>query len=206
MTKENMNNSRTKYLTEGAAIGALYVVLTLIANMVGLSSGLIQIRFSEALTVLPYFTPAAVPGLFVGCLVANLITGAQPLDVILGAVATLIGAYGTYVISGRRGGKSEGRRAFDKCDASHDSSSECLGASGDSRFKKSKFRKYLACVPPIISNTLIIPFILVYVYGLKDSLLLCMGFVGIGEIISCGVLGIILLRVLEKRRGVLFSN
>lgn len=81
---------RTRRVVEGAMIAALYALLTLL--IAPISSGLIQCRVSEALCVLPYFTPAAVPGLFLGCLLANLLTGAVPLDVILGSLATLIAA------------------------------------------------------------------------------------------------------------------
>ena len=69
-------NNKVLFITQSALIAALYVVLTYAANMLGLASGVIQIRISEVLTVLPYFTPAAVPGLFIGCLTANLTTGA----------------------------------------------------------------------------------------------------------------------------------
>ena len=57
-----------------------YVVLTLLANALGLANYAIQVRFSEALTILPFFTPAAIPGLFVGCILSNLLTGCMPLD------------------------------------------------------------------------------------------------------------------------------
>ncbi len=69
-----MKNKNVLYLTQAAMIAALYVVLTMIANALGIASGNIQVRFSEALTVLPFLTPAAVPGLFIGCLIANLVT------------------------------------------------------------------------------------------------------------------------------------
>ena len=71
-----MKNKSTIFLAEAAAIGAIYVVLTLL--FAPLSYGEVQIRFSEALTILPYFTPAAIPGLFVGCIIANLFGGAIP--------------------------------------------------------------------------------------------------------------------------------
>lgn len=87
-----MKKAHTKALAQGAAIAASYVVLTFLANALGLSSGVIQLRFSEALTILPVFTPAAVPGLFAGCLLANILTGCLPLDVIFGSLATLLGA------------------------------------------------------------------------------------------------------------------
>ena len=90
--------NKTLFLTRAALIAAMYVVLTYIANALGLANGAIQVRFSEALTVLPVFTPAAVPGLAVGCLVSNLLTGCAIWDVIFGTLATLIGALGTLFI------------------------------------------------------------------------------------------------------------
>ncbi|MBR4018021.1 MAG: QueT transporter family protein, partial [Clostridia bacterium] len=82
-------------LIYGGAIAALYVALTFVSAQLGLSSGVIQLRLSEALCILPIFTPAAIPGLAIGCLLANAMTGCIVLDVILGSVATLIGAVGT---------------------------------------------------------------------------------------------------------------
>jgi len=154
----------TKDLAIGAMIAALYVVLTYVANMFGLASGAIQVRISEALTILPVFTPAAIPGLFVGCILANSLTGSAPYDIIFGSIATLIGAFGTYFM------------------------------------RKGKL-KYAACVPPIIANTIIVPFILIYVYACEDALWYLMCTVGAGEIISCGILGTILLLALLKRRN-----
>jgi len=87
-------------LTQSAAIAALYVVLTVI--FAPISFGEMQVRISEALTILPLFTPAAIPGLFVGCLLGNLLGGAIPLDVIFGSVATLIGAVGGYLLRKNR--------------------------------------------------------------------------------------------------------
>ena len=72
--KFNMKKNTT-LITRSALIAALYVALTYISNLLGLASGVIQVRFSEALTVLPAFTFASVPGLCIGCFVANLITG-----------------------------------------------------------------------------------------------------------------------------------
>ncbi len=97
-----MNNARTRArrIAEGAAIAALYVVLTLI--FAPISFGEMQVRISEALTILPMFTPAAIPGLFVGCILGNLLGGAIPLDVIFGSLATLIGAVGGYLLRKNR--------------------------------------------------------------------------------------------------------
>ncbi len=83
-------------IAKAAVIAALYVVLTLIPAMVGASSSALQLRISEMLCVLPYFTISAVPGLTIGCLIANILSSGTALDVILGTLATLIGALLTY--------------------------------------------------------------------------------------------------------------
>lgn len=166
-----MKNKNVTFLTHAAMIAALYVVLTFFANALGLASGAIQIRFSEALTILPFFTPAAVPGLFIGCIISNLLTGCMPLDVIFGSLATLIGAYLTFLI-----GK--------KC-----------------RYPLSK---WLSPIPPILSNALIIPFVLAFVYQFDGSLLYFFVTVFLGEVISCYLLGMILFHTLYKYRNVLF--
>ena len=95
------------YITYAAAIAAIYVVLTLIANALGLANYAIQIRFSEALTILPFFTSAAIPGLFIVCILANILTGALPFDVVFGSIATLIGAIGTYYLCGKAQNSSQ---------------------------------------------------------------------------------------------------
>ena len=87
------------FLTRGAIIAALYVLLTLISSLFGMASGVIQVRISEALCVLPVFFAEAVPGLAIGCLIANLLTGAVVWDVVFGACATLIGAIGARLIA-----------------------------------------------------------------------------------------------------------
>jgi len=84
-----------RFLTEAAVIGAMYAVLSLV--FAPISSGLFQVRIAEALTILPMFTPAAIPGLFVGCIIANIIGGNGPVDIILGSLATLAAAF----LSGR---------------------------------------------------------------------------------------------------------
>ena len=87
-----MRNKKVLFAVQAAMIAALYVVLTYITNLLGLASGTIQVRFSEALCILPVFTPAAIPGLFIGCLISNL------WDIIFGSIATLLGALGTYFL------------------------------------------------------------------------------------------------------------
>ena len=160
------SNARILSLTHAALIAALYVVLTYVANLLGIASGAIQVRFSEALTILPYFTPAAIPGLFVGCLLANLLTGAAIPDIVFGSLATLIGALLT------------------------------------AKFRK---HKWLAPIPPILANAIIIPPLLLFAYGVKP-LWLSYITVTIGEIISCGVLGMLLLFALEKYMGRFFAE
>lgn len=165
--KFNMKrNNKALFITHAAIIAAIYVVLTYLASILGLSNGAIQIRFSEALTILPFFTSAAVPGLFIGCIIANILSGAVIWDIIFGSLATLIGAIGTYLLR--------------------------------------KKTKWLAPVPPIIANTIIVPFVLVYACGVPDGLPFLMLTVGIGEIISCGVFGMILLKCLERYRNHIF--
>ncbi|MDE7224691.1 MAG: QueT transporter family protein, partial [Acetatifactor sp.] len=138
---------------------------TLLANSLGLANYAIQLRFSEALTILPFFTPAAIPGLFLGCLISNLLTGAIIWDVIFGSLATLLGAVGTYLLR--------------RC-------------------------KWLAPLSPIVANTLIVPPVLYFAYRFPGSIPFFMLTVGIGEILSCGILGMLLLFVLQKYRNYIF--
>lgn len=91
-------NKKILFITHAAVIAALYVVLTLFSNLFGLANFAIQVRFSEALTILPFFSPAAIPGLFAGCVISNLLTGCVPLDVLFGSLATLLGSLGTYFL------------------------------------------------------------------------------------------------------------
>ena len=92
-------NAKTVFLCQGAIIAALYFVLTYAINAFGLGSGAIQVRVSEMLCILPIFTPAAIPGLYLGCLISNLLTpDVVALDIIVGPIATLIGALGTYFL------------------------------------------------------------------------------------------------------------
>ena len=159
---------KVQFITQAAVIAALYVVLTLLANALGLANYAIQVRFSEALTILPFFTPAAIPGLFVGCILSNYITGCILWDIIFGSLATLLGAVGTYLI-------------------------------------RKKLPDLCACIPPILANTIIVPFVLTYAYHFEGGILFFMLTVGAGELISCGILGIILLKTLKKRRLQLFQ-
>ena len=89
-----MKKSNTLSLARGGIIAALYVALTYASFLFGLSSGSIQLRLSEMLTILPAFLPEAIPGLYIGCIIANLLTGGSIYDILLGSLATLIGAIG----------------------------------------------------------------------------------------------------------------
>lgn len=159
------NYSKTGRITQGAAIAALYVALTMIVAPIAF--GPVQFRISEALCVLPYFLPSAVPGVTIGCFLANLLCGAAPLDVVFGSLATLIGACGTYAL---------------------------------------RKHKWLAPLPPIIANTIIVPFVLRYVYLAEGTIPFFMLTVGIGEVISCYLLGSILHRVLDRYKEHIFKE
>ena len=161
--------NKTRYLTRAAVIAALYVVLTWFSALFGLAGqNLIQVRLSEALCILPYFTPAAVPGLAIGCLISNLLTGAHALDIVFGTLATLLGAIGTRLLR--------------------------------------KWR-FLAPLPPILANTVIVPFVLRYAYLMVDVAMPILFFsVAAGEVISVGVLGTFLLLALQKRSAYLFGD
>ena len=93
-----MKKSNTLSLARGGIIAALYVALTYASFLFGLSSGAIQLRLSEMLTVLPAFLPEAIPGLYIGCIIANLLTGGSIYDILLGSLATLIGAIGARML------------------------------------------------------------------------------------------------------------
>ena len=96
--RQNKAHKRLLWLCSAGLIAALYVALTYLAMALGLDKNAIQVRFSESLCVLAFFTPAAIPGMTIGCLLANILTGCAPLDILLGPVATFIGACGAYLI------------------------------------------------------------------------------------------------------------
>lgn len=149
----------SKKAATGGLIAALYILLTYLAELMGLASGAVQIRFSEALTLLPCLTPAAIPGLTAGCLLANLLTGCALWDIIFGSLATLSGALGTYAL---------------------------------------RKKPYFLWLPPVISNTLIVPVIIINVYGIEEFWPLVAFQIFIGETVSCGLLGFIVLRMARK--------
>jgi len=87
---------KTKHVIQAAVIAAVYAALTI--ALAPISYGVMQVRVSEALTVLPFFTPAAIPGLFVGCLISNILGPYGVVDMIFGSTATLLGAIGSYML------------------------------------------------------------------------------------------------------------
>lgn len=167
MKKNKQRTLPVRYLTTAAVIAALYVVLTGVSVMLNMASGVIQVRLSEALAVLPYFTSTAVPGVTIGCFLANLLFGSPLPDVIFGTLASFLGV---------------------------------LAAS----FLRK--HKHLVALPTILANMLIIPPVLRFAYGAPDAFWYMMLTVGIGEIISAGVLGGLLLHMLQRYGSSLFTH
>ena len=159
-------SKKTLFLVQAALIAAIYVVLTVV--FAPFSFGEVQVRIAEALTILPVFLPAAVPGLFVGCLLGNMLGGAVLPDIIFGSLATLIGALGTRALR--------------------------------------KAHPFLAPIPPIAANTLIVPFVLKYAYAVDLPIPFMMLTVGIGEVVSCGIFGLVLYYALNGRRAQIFGE
>lgn len=166
MTKRD-SKSTALFLSQGAIIAAMYVALTII--FAPISFGAVQVRIAEALTILPLFTPAAVPGLFIGCLIANGLGGGILLDVIFGSIATLIGAALGYLL---------------------------------------RFNRWLVPIPAILSNTVIVPLVLKYGYGINMPIWLLMIYIVVGEILGCYLLGELLASGILRRKSItdLFKN
>ena len=153
-----MKTNMTKYLAQAAVIAALYTVLTI--ALAPWSYGPIQVRVSEALTVLPLFMSSSIPGLFIGCLLANIIGGFGAADIIFGSLPTLIAAILTYLWRGKN--------------------------------------KYLAILPPVVLNGLIVG---AYVYILFDQtypLPLTMLFVALGQSVAVYGLGSVVMYIFKK--------
>jgi len=148
----------TGFIAKAGLIAAFYTVLTMLSSLFGLSSGALQLRLSEMLCILAALSPAAIPGLTIGCFISNILSGCILWDTIFGTIATLLGALGTRLLRNKR---------------------------------------YLAFLPPILSNTLIIPLILSYAYNIKQALWLLTLSVFISELISCGILGQITYKIMS---------
>ena len=163
---KNIKQNPVLFMAQAAMVTAIYVVLTLLGA--SFSYGEVQVRISEALTILPVFTPAAIPGLFIGCLLSNILGGCILPDIIFGSLATLIGAIFTWMLRNNN--------------------------------------RFLAPLPPIIANVIVVPFVLRYGYQVPLPIPFMMLTVGIGEVISCGVLGMILYTALNRYRNVIFRK
>lgn len=85
-------NKKIRHLTKAAVIAAVYVVLTLLSGAFGLAYGNVQFRISEVMCILPLFTSAAIPGLTAGCLLANIFSTVNPVDMVIGSLASLLAA------------------------------------------------------------------------------------------------------------------
>ncbi|OPX42235.1 queuosine precursor transporter QueT [Ruminiclostridium hungatei] len=164
-----MKNKKVLRLTVSAMIAAVYLALTMLFFAISFSP--MQSRLAEALTVLPYFTPLAIPGLFVGCLISNILGGNGIWDIVIGSLATLLSAFLTYKLT------------FDR-----------------------PRRKWLAPLPPVIINAVVIGAMLSVLYELP--LFVTMFEVGVGQVIACYVAGFPLMLLFErsKKIGELFKR
>ena len=158
-------NKKTAHLVWAALIAALYVALTWVTAQLGLASGIIQFRLSEAMCILSVFTPAAIPGLTLGCLISNLLTACHPMDILFGSLATLIGAVGGYLL---------------------------------------RKLPYLAPLPTVLANAIIVPFVLKFAYELEGGLAYFALTVGIGEVVCAYIGGILLYQALKPHKNKLF--
>ena len=154
-----MQNKKIRYLTQAAIIAAIYVVLTLFSKP--LTFGLVEVRISEALCVLPFLMPSTVWGLFIGCFISNLFTGSI-LDVVVGSFATLIGAY----------------------------------------FSSKTRNKWLCPLPTVLSNAILIPFVIMNYSRIWSISAYFTAFAGVfaSEVASVYIIGMILLLALEKNK------
>jgi len=161
-----MKRKNLYYLTAGAVIAALYTALTI--ALAPVSFGNLQFRVSEALTILPVFTPVAIPGLTIGCIISNgvgLAMGANiagPWDILFGSLATLLAAISTAMLKNI----------------------------------KIKGFPFLAFLPPVIFNGIIVGAELSYAYSLP--LFLTVLEVAVGELGVCLILGIPLYYAIER--------
>ncbi len=162
-----MNKRKLLWLTTSAMIAAVYLVLTMLFYATSFQP--MQSRLAEALTVLPYFTPVAIPGLFVGCILANIIGGYGIIDIVVGSLTTLLAAFLTYKLT--------------------------YGKPG---------RKWLAPLPPVVLNAVIVGAELNYLSGTPSwgAFLGIMTSVGVGQIIACYIVGLPLMYLLEKSKKI----
>ena len=150
-----INSSHINKLARGALIAALYAALTIL--LAPISYGPVQCRVSEAFTLLPFYLPEAVPGLFIGCIFANFIGGYGLPDMVFGSLATLIAAFLTL-------------------------------KSGNI---------FVAALWPVLSNMIIIGTMLHYL--IQAPLVMTCIYVALGELISCYVIGVPFMKLLERK-------
>ena len=158
-----MKRFSTRQLTLAALVGAMYVVLSYFGNIFSLTFGAVQCRFAEALTVLPFLNPATTWGLFIGCVITNILSPYGPLDMIFGSLATLLAGLLT------------------------------------ARCK----HKWLAPLPPVLCNMLIIPAVIAFqevgfTAAFSGAFLYHAATIGLGQVVACYGLGMILLAMLPK--------
>ncbi len=167
-----MTTSRYRTLAVSGVIAALYAVISL--ALMPISFGVYQVRVAEALTVLPFLTPAAIPGLFVGCLISNIFGGLGWQDIVFGSLLTLLAAIATHWL---------GR------------------LSSNNRLQRTAV--WLAPLPPVLLNAFGVSAYLAPLIGVNYWL--SVQWVGVGEVISCYVLGLPLLMVLRRRVAYFFN-
>ncbi len=162
-----MRNKTTQFITIAAIVSSLYTVLTILTNFIPPIGGVFQFRAAEAMCILPMFTPAAIPGLAIGCLLTNIIIGAGPWDIIFGTLATLLGAVISFLLAYRKNDITGGNFTL---------------------------RAILAAIPPVITNALLIPIV---IFQMSPELPRTFGTymltaldVAWGELICAGILGV----------------
>lgn len=152
---------KTRFITQSAVICAVYVALSWIFAPISFGHNLFQFRISEALTVLPLYTPAAIPGLFLGCALSNLIIGGLGIiDLVFGSLATLSAAICTYIMK--------------------------------------KKNRVVALLPPVIINAVVVGAYLNYLISPEINILINMGWVLLGQVVSCYCLGLPLCKVFDR--------
>lgn len=153
----------TKILVRGALIAAAYATLSYVSAP--LQFMFFQFRLSEALCVLPIFFPEAIAGMFLGCIIANYISGCVIWDIVFGSVATLLGAVFARLLA-----------------------------------KLPRKLMFIATLPTVLANAIIVPFVIMYAYGSPESYWFLFVTVAAGELVTATGVGTLLYYQLEKRK------
>ena len=161
-----MPKKRTRYITQAAMIAAIYAILTYLCALFSQGTPF-QVRIGEAMMILPFFTPAAIPGLALGYLIGYFILGSL-WDAIFGGLAALVAACTVWLI-GRYLGKY-------------------------------RISRYLASLPPVITTSIVMPIILMYVYQSTEVYWLLLGMCASGEFITCFFVGQVVFSMVERYR------